>query len=59
MGKYVVTVDAGTTNTRVFLWNKYRMMVASAESETGVRNTIIDGNNDLLKKQFMIVLRQF
>ena len=50
MGKYVVTVDAGTTNTRVFLWNKYRMMVASAESETGVRNTAIDGNNDLLKK---------
>ncbi len=50
MGKYVVTVDTGTTNTRTFLWDEERNMIASAKAEVGVRNTAIDGNNERLKK---------
>ena len=50
MGKYVITVDTGTTNTRTFLWNEERNMIASAKAEVGVRNTAIDGNNERLKK---------
>lgn len=50
MRNYVITVDTGTTNTRTFLWDKDRNMIASAKAEVGVRNTAIDGNNERLKK---------
>lgn len=50
MSGYVVTVDTGTTNTRVYLWDKSKVCVASAKSETGVRNTAVDGDNSRLKK---------
>lgn len=50
MKKYVVTVDTGTTNTRTFLWDEKKNMIASAKAEVGVRNTAIDGNNERLKK---------
>lgn len=50
MGKYVITVDTGTTNTRTFLWNAERSMITSSKAEVGVRNTAIDGNNEKLKK---------
>lgn len=50
MSGYVVTVDTGTTNTRVYLWDKNRVCAASSKSEAGVRNTAVDGNNSRLKK---------
>ncbi|MEY8338056.1 2-dehydro-3-deoxygalactonokinase [Lachnospiraceae bacterium 62-35] len=50
MGKCVVTVDTGTTNTRAFLWDEHQNMIANAKKEVGVRNTAIDGNNERLKK---------
>lgn len=50
MNKYVITVDTGTTNTRTFLWDENRNMIASAKAEVGVRNTAIDGNNKRLKQ---------
>jgi len=50
MSKYVITVDTGTTNTRTFLWDENRNMIASAKAECGVRNTAIDGSNAGLKK---------
>lgn len=49
MKKYVITIDTGTTNTRVILWDENRKILASAKSETGVRNTAADGNNERLK----------
>ena len=30
MSKYMITVDTGTTNTRTFLWDENRSLVASA-----------------------------
>ena len=50
MGNYTITIDTGTTNTRVFLWDETRSMVSSSKSETGVRNTAVDGNNECLKR---------
>lgn len=50
MGRYTVTIDTGTTNTRVFLWDGSRCIVSSSKSGTGVRNTAMDGNNDRLKR---------
>jgi 2-dehydro-3-deoxygalactonokinase len=41
---FIITIDTGTTNTRVCLWNKYEF-VASIQKPVGVRNTSIDGNN--------------
>jgi len=49
MSKYMITVDTGTTNTRTFLWDENRSLVASAGAEIGVRNCAIDGNNSRLK----------
>lgn len=45
----IVTIDAGTTNTRSSLWQDGKV-VAKVQSEIGVRNTAIDGNNSALKQ---------
>ena len=50
MKSYIITIDTGTTNTRTFLWDENRNMIAGKKAEVGVRNTAIDGNNDRLKK---------
>ena len=49
MKKYNITLDTGTTNTRVILWDKDKNRIASAKSEVGVRCTAIDGSNERLK----------
>ena len=46
---YIITLDTGTTNTRVVLWDSKFRPAASAKSEVGVRNTAIDGSNRRLK----------
>lgn len=45
---YIITLDTGTTNTRVTLW-KNEEVVDKVSCEVGVRNTAIDGNNSELK----------
>ena len=45
----IVTIDAGTTNTRSSLWQNGKV-VAKVQAEIGVRNTAIDGNNNALKQ---------
>lgn len=47
---YTITIDAGTTNTRAYLWNEERRLIASAREEVGVHRTAIDGNNEKLKQ---------
>ena len=49
MNSYLITVDAGTTNTRAILMDKSGECRDVAQSEVGVRNTAIDGNNSRLK----------
>lgn len=49
MEEYIFTVDTGTTNTRVILWDENRRALGSEKREVGVRNTAIDGNNGKLK----------
>ena len=39
-----ITIDTGTTNTRVCLWSNFEF-VASAKRPVGVRNTSMDGDN--------------
>lgn len=46
---YILTIDTGTTNTRVCLFEENREIVGTAKREVGVRNTAIDGNNQKLK----------
>ncbi|MDK2933835.1 MAG: 2-dehydro-3-deoxygalactonokinase, partial [Clostridiales bacterium] len=40
---YAITIDTGTTNTRVTLW-KNQEVIDKVSREVGVRNTAIDGN---------------
>lgn len=47
--KYVITIDCGTTNTRVALW-KGNDMSAAAKSEAGVRDTARTGSTEFLAK---------
>lgn len=51
MKEYTITIDTGTTNTRVALWDKKCSLIATAKSETGVRITAIEGNNSRLKSE--------
>lgn len=48
--KYWITIDGGTTNTRIVLWDEQGKMAASCKSETGVRITAIEGSPASLKK---------
>ena len=47
---YTITIDAGTTNTRAYLWAEGPRLAASARAETGVHQTAMDGNNRRLKQ---------
>lgn len=58
MKHYFITIDTGTTNTRTILWDDNKTIVAKASSETGVRNTAIDGNNNKLKEAVRGCLQQ-
>ena len=49
MKQHLVTIDTGTTNTRVGLWTAEGSCLGEAKKEVGVRNTAIDGNNEKLK----------
>ena len=49
MSGYSVTLDAGTTNTRAFLWTKDARLVGAQKREVGVRDTAADGNNARLR----------
>jgi len=46
---YIVTIDAGTTNTRSSLWSDNKLL-AKVQVEIGVRDTAINGNNNALKQ---------
>lgn len=50
MDHYVFTVDTGTTNTRVILWDGERNRIGTKSMAVGVRNTAIDGHNGKLKE---------
>ena len=43
-----ITIDTGTTNTRVTLW-KNKKAIYKSSREVGVRDTAVDGNNLRLK----------
>ena len=49
MFKPIVTIDAGTTNTRAFLWGEGRRLLAAERRAVGVRDTAADGDNRRLK----------
>ncbi len=50
MAGYIITIDTGTTNTRVFLWDEARQLAAFANSGTGVKTSAVDGGNTRLKE---------
>lgn len=56
--RYIITLDTGTTNTRVCLWDRAFQLAASAKAEVGVRNTAIDGDNRRLKAAVKDCLEQ-
>ncbi|WML56641.1 2-dehydro-3-deoxygalactonokinase [Neobacillus sp. PS2-9] len=45
---YTITIDTGTTNTRITLW-KNDIAHYKTSKEVGVRDTAVDGNNSRLK----------
>lgn len=58
MKDFLITLDTGTTNTRVRLLDKERKLLASAAADVGVRMTAIDGNNEKLKQAIRECLEQ-
>ena len=54
---HVVTIDTGTTNSRVLLW-KNDELVAQVKTNVGVRNTSIDGHNGALVQAIKEALQE-
>ncbi|MDF2889884.1 MAG: 2-dehydro-3-deoxygalactonokinase [Clostridia bacterium] len=54
---FVITIDAGTTNTRATMWQN-DVAVVKASRGVGVRNTAIDGNNMKLKAAVKEVIKE-
>lgn len=50
MRKYIITIDGGTTNTRVALWDEDKKIKYFVKSKIGVRDVAREGNNNGLKK---------
>lgn len=46
---YIITIDTGTTNTRVCAWHNERLL-AEAARPVGVRDTAISGSTEILMK---------
>jgi 2-dehydro-3-deoxygalactonokinase len=55
---YIVTIDCGTTNTRVYIVDENGHVVKRASKKIGVRDTAINGNNKALKEGLHDVLYQ-
>lgn len=49
MNNYIITIDSGTTNTRVLLWDNEHKICAIEKREAGLRNCAIDGNTDVVR----------
>lgn len=49
MKDYTITIDCGTTNTRVLLFDGQRQLIHAEKRDIGVRNTAVDGHNGQLK----------
>lgn len=46
---YFITIDGGTTNTRIYLWDNENSLIDRIGLDIGVRDTAIDGDNQRLK----------
>lgn len=47
---YFATIDCGTTNSRVYILdNKYKV-IGKGQKKVGVRDTVIDGSNEVLRE---------
>lgn len=57
MDKWIITLDAGTTNTRACLWRNGEL-TARAGREVGVRCTAEDGNNSRLQEAVRDCIRE-
>lgn len=58
MKQYLITIDGGTTNTRVALWNEEKELQFVAKSEVGVKDTAREGSNDRLKKAVKVMIEE-
>lgn len=50
MKQYLITVDGGTTNTRVALWDEKKQLLSVVKSGIGVKDSAREGSNEKLKK---------
>lgn len=48
--KYIITLDGGTTNTRAYLWKQDGSFVSSKKERAGVRNTAMDGSDQVIRE---------
>jgi len=46
---YIVTIDSGTSNTRMYLWEEQGACLHAYRAAVGVRNTAMDGHNRALQ----------
>lgn len=53
----ILTIDTGTTNTRVNIWNKKMNLIGESVIKTGVRNTAFTGDNQELKESIRNAIR--
>jgi 2-dehydro-3-deoxygalactonokinase len=55
---FYVTIDCGTTNSRIYIVNKEGEVIAKASKSIGVRDTAVNGSNEILKKGISDLFRE-
>lgn len=55
---YIITIDVGTTNMRVMLWDQNKKLIAKNRMEMGAHITAIDGNDRRLKDALKTCIMQ-
>lgn len=58
MKNYMITIDGGTTNTRVALWNEKKELIYAAKAEVGVRDAAKEGNSSSLKTAISSMVKE-
>lgn len=58
MAKYILTLDGGTTNTRVILWDENKTNLYMLKKEVGIKDSAKDGNNVFLINHIKSMLEE-
>ncbi len=54
----IITIDGGSTNTRLYLWKDKNILLAEDKARIGAQTTAVEGNNTHLKQEISRLINE-